>query len=191
MSADSRLLYWTDKRTGLTYVWDGSGSMYYSGPPDGAMVFNSPDKAMDYCDSRRDEYFEYGIQKLGDAEIQQAIEEEIRYQREQVKKIGNEILDGREKYHQMLDEAMSDTKEGDCIGVTFLGLLMRELFEKRDSLEVENKKLKAENKKLIELVDGAYEIVEIYNSGASEYNNKWKREWLQKAKDLGIVPVPF
>jgi len=40
---------------------------------------------------------------------------------------------------------------------------------------------------LLELVDGAYEIVELYKP-EGEYNKKWRDEWLKRARELGAQP---
>jgi hypothetical protein len=43
-------------------------------------------------------------------------------------------------------------------------------------------------KALLELVDAAYDLVEIYDTGDSPYNRVWKKAWLQKARELGASP---
>lgn len=40
---------------------------------------------------------------------------------------------------------------------------------------------------LLELVDGAYEIVELFNP-KSPAQKSWKENWLEKAKKLGASP---
>jgi len=39
----------------------------------------------------------------------------------------------------------------------------------------------------LELIDSAYEIVELWEA-TGEYNKKWKKEWLRKARELGAQP---
>ena len=43
---------------------------------------------------------------------------------------------------------------------------------------------KAANQELVELVDGAYEIVEIFNA-TTQAQIEWKRAWLEKARKHG------
>ena len=43
-------------------------------------------------------------------------------------------------------------------------------------------------KALVELIDGAYEIVEIMDVKDSPYNKAWKAAWLAKARELGAEP---
>ena len=44
---------------------------------------------------------------------------------------------------------------------------------------------------LLELVDGAYDVVEIAPIKPEEtYNLKWRREWLEKARQCGANPSP-
>ena len=39
------------------------------------------------------------------------------------------------------------------------------------------------------MIDGAYDIVEIWNTDGSPYNKKWKKDWLGKARDkFGATP---
>jgi hypothetical protein len=43
-------------------------------------------------------------------------------------------------------------------------------------------------KALLELVDGAYDIIELYDPKDSAYNKVWRETWLKKARELGAVP---
>ena len=43
-------------------------------------------------------------------------------------------------------------------------------------------------KALVELIDCAYEIVEVWNVADSPYNKAWKAAWLAKARELGAEP---
>lgn len=43
--------------------------------------------------------------------------------------------------------------------------------------------MKQENEELKELLNSAYEIIEIYPV-QGKYNIKWKQRWLKKARDL-------
>ena len=43
---------------------------------------------------------------------------------------------------------------------------------------------------LLELVDGAYDAVEIMRTDGSPYNTQWKKDWLTKAKECGANPSP-
>jgi len=43
---------------------------------------------------------------------------------------------------------------------------------------------------LLELVDGAYDVVEIMRTDDSPYNTQWKKDWLTKAKECGANPSP-
>jgi hypothetical protein len=40
------------------------------------------------------------------------------------------------------------------------------------------------------LIDGAYDIVEIWNTETSQYNKEWKKQWLQAARECGAQPSP-
>ena len=41
---------------------------------------------------------------------------------------------------------------------------------------------------LISMIDGVYNIVEIWDTSESPYNTKWKKEWLEKARKYGAQP---
>ncbi len=43
---------------------------------------------------------------------------------------------------------------------------------------------------LLTLIDGAYDIVEIWNTDTSPYNTEWKKQWLQAARECGAQPSP-
>ena len=43
---------------------------------------------------------------------------------------------------------------------------------------------------LLALIDGAYDIVEIWNTDTSPYNKEWKKQWLQAARECGAQPSP-
>ena len=43
---------------------------------------------------------------------------------------------------------------------------------------------------LLELVDGAYDIVESMHPDDSPYNTQWKKDWLEKARQCGANPSP-
>ena len=39
------------------------------------------------------------------------------------------------------------------------------------------------------MIDGAYDIVEIWDTSGSPYNKQWKKDWLDKAKEkFGATP---
>jgi|GEM_PF-6500682 len=40
---------------------------------------------------------------------------------------------------------------------------------------------------MLTLIDGAYNIVEIHGGG-SPYNDKWKKNWMERARKCGAVP---
>ena len=46
---------------------------------------------------------------------------------------------------------------------------------------------KDKNKAALELVDAAYDLVELYKP-ESPYNKLWRDSWLKKSKELGITP---
>ncbi len=41
---------------------------------------------------------------------------------------------------------------------------------------------------LLELVDGAYDVVESMHPDDSPYNAQWKTNWLEKARECGANP---
>ena len=51
------------------------------------------------------------------------------------------------------------------------------------------KELEEKLKRAVSLIDGVYEIVEIWGAGElSPSQRKWKEEWLRKARELGAYP---
>jgi hypothetical protein len=42
---------------------------------------------------------------------------------------------------------------------------------------------------LLQLVDGAYDIIEIYDASSSPYNTEWRKQWLQAARECGVKPT--
>ena len=41
---------------------------------------------------------------------------------------------------------------------------------------------------MLELIDGAYDVVEIMRTDGSPYNTQWKKDWLTKAYKCGANP---
>ena len=76
-------------------------------------------------------------------------------------------------------------------GVLRTGLSTAKQAELMDGLDtVANGGTILSDGKLLELVDGAYDAVEIMRTDGSPYNTQWKKDWLTKAKECGANPSP-
>ena len=43
---------------------------------------------------------------------------------------------------------------------------------------------------MLSLIDGAYDIVEVWDTDTSLYNREWKKQWLKAARECGAQPSP-
>ncbi len=66
---------------------------------------------------------------------------------------------------------------------------LKSMAKKKKQYEPTPQKYSSEREKaLLELVDGAYDIIELYKPEGSAYNKVWRETWLRKARELGAVP---
>ena len=55
---------------------------------------------------------------------------------------------------------------------------------------IEQIELKDKYDELLSLVDGAYDIIELWKA-ETPFQQAWKDQWMKEARELGAIPLPI